>query len=226
MTFQPPVLTHHRAQRQRTYARHADVMPTPQEMRARLLTVLGDASDATWTEGIAWYPSAHSIAADMATGHELAVAQCAGVIAALSPQTGWATNVANAEQACADGHADNVGHYPDSTDKATAILRGADPFTVLGGRKVRSFYPNILRPTTSGPVTIDRHMSDLFWGGPGKAPDKALERPGVYVRCAGVVRSCARELGYLPLELQAVAWCAWRQLHDIAYRYDLDGTNF
>ena len=42
-------------------------------------------------------------------------------------------------------------------DRACAILAGSDPYHVLGGRKERSFYRNILSPDTAGPVTVDRH---------------------------------------------------------------------
>jgi hypothetical protein len=189
------------------------------EMRRNLLEVLALADKATEREGLAWYPSAHSIGADLAIDHGATVAQAAGVIAALSPQNGWGSNVAQAGQAFGDGHAGNVGHYDDATGKATEIIAGADPDGVLGGRKVRSFYRNIVDPLRPGHVTIDRHMVDLLTG-ERFADAKVLERVGVYQLAAAVIRGVARELGMLPQEVQAVAWVAWRKLHDVAYRFD------
>lgn len=219
MSHSTPATIRGRKARQSAIGRSLEVLPTSAAMRDNLLNTLASASPDAEAEGLAWYLSAHSIAADMAERHGLAVAQCAGVIAALSPQCGWAENIRLADAACESGTA--TGHTEDACRKANAILAGADPFEVLGGRKVRSFYANMLRPLVAGPVTVDRHCVDMLVGRRGAVADRVLERIGAYARCAAVVRSVARELGMRPHEVQAVAWVAWRQLHDVAYRYDL-----
>ena len=191
----------------------------PAAMRLRLLSVLADASGADETEGAGWYLSGRSVSADLATEFGYSVSQAVGVVAALSPQNGWGSNVVQAGEALSDGHAGNVGHYDDATDKASAILSGALPEDVLGGRKVRSFYRNLLDPVRPGHVTVDRHMVDLLTG-ERFADSKVLERVGAYQVFAGVIRGVARELGLLPQVVQAVAWVAWRRAHDVAYRFD------
>ena len=219
MAHLAPAAPRQRARRQRAIADAADRLPTPADMRSNLLQAVADASPAAEHEGMAWYLAAHSIAADMATRHGVTVRQGAGVIAALSPQCGWAENVRLADAACDAGVAS--GHTADACRKADAILSGSDPGDVLGGRKVRSFFTNICSPLTVGAVTVDRHAVDMLCGRRGAVHDRILERPGAYATCAAVIRATARELGYLPHVLQAVAWVSWRQTHDVAYRYDL-----
>jgi hypothetical protein len=191
----------------------------PAAMRLRLLSVLADASEADETEGAGWYLSGRSVAADLATEFGYSVAQSVGVIAALSPQNGWGNNVVQAGEALGAGSADEVGHYDDATGKASAILSGDLPEDVLGGRKVRSFYRNLLDPLRPGHVTVDRHMVDLLTG-ERFADSKVLERVGAYHMFAAVIRGVARELGLLPQVVQAVAWVSWRRAHDVAYRFD------
>ena len=218
--FMSPAVGSGRVARQRAIGRAADSLPSFAEMRENLLQCVADASSATEREGLGWYPAAHSIAADIASEHGLTVRQAAGVIAVLSPQTGWGANVVMAQRAAADGHAGNVGHYEDATTKASRILAGEDPADVLGGRKVRSFFTNICSPLKHGAVTIDRHAVDMLCGRRGAVKGRVLDRPGAYALCAAVVRSAARDLGLFPHDLQAVAWCSWRYAHDVAYRFD------
>jgi hypothetical protein len=220
MSHITPATVRGRRARQAAIARSSGVLPSADVMRRNLLDTLAGASADAEHEGAGWYLAAHSIAADMAARHGLTVAQAAGVLAALSPQCGWAENIRLADVACGEGRAS--GHTADACRKADAILAGADPFTVLGGRKVRSFYTNILRPTTPGPVTVDRHAVDMLCGRRGAVEDRVLERVGAYARCAAVIRGVARDLGIRPHEVQAIAWVAWRQLHDVAYRYDME----
>ena len=171
---------------------------------------------------------AHERAATLAHAYGFTVQQAAGVIAAFSPQTGWAENLRLAEDALYHARAGRTdlisGHTPNVCAKASRILQGEPPESVLGGRKVRSFYANILRPYRSGAVTIDRHAAALLHG--ERAHDrhaKALQRRGYYVACTAPFRSAARQLSAYtgprtflrPHEVQAIAWLRWRTLHNV-----------
>jgi hypothetical protein len=104
-----------------------------------------------------------------------------------------------------------VGAFNDALRKADAIAAGADPLDVLGGRKVRSFYRNIVGHT--GHVTVDRHAVAIVAGRPlTDREGKVLERIGPYTYVAGAYRAAARRLGVAPTELQAVTWLVWRRL--------------
>lgn len=175
-----------------------------------VLSVIAQATPTEETAGVLWYHTAHEHAAELPN---VSLKQGAGVIAALSPQTSWTENLALAYAACDTGTA--TGHYDDACEKADRILRGEDPFVVLRGRKVRSFYANILCPDRSGPVTVDRHAVSILAYDREEQNRRTLERAGVYAFAAGVYRSVARDLQLLPHQAQATAWLVWRRLHDV-----------
>jgi hypothetical protein len=217
-----------RAQRQRSIRQATDALLShvtgpDSDPTANVLRTLADATDADVTEGLAWYLTANAHAHELATLHSITLAQAAGIIAALSPQTGWLTNLQLAANLCTDPDT-NPGHFADAYDKAVRIYHGARPEDVLRGRKVRSFYANILRPDRPGPVTIDRHAIDILTGTRLFATTpaaKILERPGAYTYAASVYRSTARLIPHptqttrslYPHELQAITWVAHRNAH-------------
>lgn len=218
----------HRAKRQRSIAAAiAETLPTADEMRDSVMAVIAEASPDAEAEGLGWYGIAHDIADELAQTHGLTIRQTAGVIAALSPRTGWAENISLASDACAaaaEGRTDLIGGCPsDNARKASMILQGHDPADVLGGRKVRSFFANILRPYSAGPVTVDRHAISVAFGHRVSEEDaKLLERIGTYTVIASVYRSVARSLGIRPHQAQAIAWVAWRKLHGADILHDID----
>lgn len=176
------------------------------------------ADDSTLQEGMDWYQDAHDIGVSFAEESGIEPIQAIGIIAALSPNTAWFDNIRIARRVCGG---DMSGHMGNPLSKCEAILNGADPLDVLGGRKVRSFYTNMLLPTRPGHVTVDRHMIDLITGERGTINQKLLDRPGVYQRTAGMFRAAARREAVLPHQMQAVVWCQHRKDHDVAIRkYD------
>lgn len=219
MAFLTPAAPAHRARRQRAIGAATASLPTPDDAVSTILATIGRGPEHVLQEGLGWYLAANSIARDISTDTGVAVAQCAGVLAALSPQTSWAENIRLAHEACSDPTTPTTGHTTDATDKADRILTGEDPLAVLGGRKVRSFYRNILTPTTAGPVTVDRHAIDLLVGRKGAVNDRILERPGAYVYAAAAYRAAARELAILPHQAQAIAWLVWRHETDVLARH-------
>lgn len=172
------------------------------------------ASDDTYREGLAWYANAHAEACRLSDDYGVTVPQAAGIIAALSPQMGWEQNLYIARDFISGDNRDV--HFRLCVDRAAAILAdpGADPLSILGGPKVRSFYRNISDPSVSGPVTVDRHAAACLAG--QRTPTylrltpKFLDRTGAYKLAAAHFRTVAREHGVRPHELQAVAWLAHR----------------
>lgn len=171
------------------------------------------ATDAQWAEGYHWYPTAHAAAVDLADLHNVPTRTAVGVIAALSPQTGWEANLELAADLFAFG---TCGHYRDALTKAQAIAAdpARDPLDILGGPKVRSFYRNILEPDRPGPVTVDRHACAIAAGTDTstylRTQPKTLERKAVYRLVSGLYRSAAREYGLHPHTLQATTWVTHR----------------
>lgn len=216
MSFLAPASPAQRSRRQAAIAnRHEHAPCSPAEAVERILSVVTRADRTTTAEGVSWYQAANEVAAELADAYNVTDRQAAGIIAALSPQTGWALNVQLAGdflQAHSLRRTDQFsGHTTNAIVKCQRIAAGEDPYRVLGGRKVRSFYTNIADPYRPGAVTVDRHALAITLGRPLTSKDRQLERPGVYQQTAAAYRTAARQLGILPHETQAIAWCQWRR---------------
>jgi len=203
-----------RKARQRCIARVLADVPEAETGRARIRAVYAQATELEHHDGARWYPTAGRIALQVAdaAGHRGNLRLGAGIIAALSPQCSWDVNITRAFSAAEDG-ADGPW-TEDGARKVALILAGADPADVLGGRKVRSFFANIIGQTA--PVTIDRHAVAIVYGRALSDREiKVLERTGAYLYLAGLYRSVARELDIEPSTLQAVTWLAWRRTKNV-----------
>jgi len=220
-----------RRHRQTSIRRHVDRLPSGTTAAENLLAVFAQATEEEFSAGRVWYSERAKQACDdirtaaETVGLTLSHRQAAGIIAALSPSTGWGANVAAAFELVLTGNA----HVQSErfNDRARRIMNGEDPESVLGGRKVRSFYRNILEPSFSGPVTVDRHAVAILFGRHlNEREIKVLEGMGAYTYAAGVYRSVARRLGVKPHELQAIVWQTWRRLKGIEWRDAFDGEVF
>lgn len=200
--------------RQRAIAAAAETLPDAGTAVDRILAVLEDATDDEFLAGSGWYAVAGEIAQDIANVAGIDRRHGAGILAALSPNTGWTENIARAHEFAEEGW---TVHFPDALGKASAIFEGDDPASVLGGRKVRSFFANIDRPNKGGAVTIDRHAVSIIFGRSlSDREAKILERIGVYTLCASFYRAAARRAGIAPQQLQAITWLAWRRAKGIS----------
>jgi len=152
--------------------------------------------------GRGWYPSAHDLAESIAGDARMG----AGIIAALSANKRWAENVSLARQACAG---ERVGHVADAVGKASRILAGADPESVLPmDRKTGMFFRCIFDPSDPDAVVIDRHAHDIAVGETYGNRDRGLSADGRYALLAHCFREAAMRLGELPNVVQAVTWVA------------------
>ena len=208
MTFCAPVQPRNRPNRQRRIATVLADLPDAATMDARIGAVLAQATDDEYLDGAAWYPAARDIGALVGAIGGWSTEAGAGIVAALSPQCSWDANVA---RALAFARGDDVGGLSDGLAKAARIAAGQHPLDVLGGRKVRSFYHNIIGHAYH--VTVDRHAVAIVYGRPLSDREiKILERCGAYAVIASAYRATARRLGLDPSTLQAITWLAWRRL--------------
>lgn len=195
-------------------------LPEPSDMVNRVLSTFADADADDELAGLTWYGVDSDLVlqeiqlAARTAGYSLDRAQCAGILAALSPSCGWSRNCELAIELAETGDCPHA--YGLCIERARAIRDGGDPDAVLGGRKVRSFYRNIVDHGRQGPVTIDRHAVAILFGRRlSDAETKVLERKGAYHVCAGAYRTAGRILGLPPHTVQAVCWVAWRRIHGI-----------
>ena len=213
-----PAGARYRKRRQTAIAATASELPDLSEATERVLDVVADATDDQWAAGMGWYHNAHDVCVELAAEHGVTVRQATAIVAVLSPQTPWGPNVEMAGRFLSGERGLHVGLFEQ---RGEAILAGAEPLDELGGRKVRSFYRNLLRPDHVGYVTIDRHAVAIAYGFRGVDPH-VLDRIAAYQLVAAPYRAAARVLGIRPHETQAIAWTVWRDRHVGAWITEAD----
>jgi hypothetical protein len=169
---------------------------------ANIIKVFKSATPDQLARGRGWYPHARELAELMSEGN---VRAGAGVIAALSPQKAWEQNLKIARGAFATGTP--RGQVPNAVAKAAMIMDGHDPLDVLpDDSKTWNFFRAIIDPTDPDAVVIDRHAHDIAVGEIYGARDRGLSTKRRYATLAHAYREAARQLGELPLVVQAVTW--------------------
>lgn len=149
--------------------------------------------------GINWYPHARNLAIDIGAGD---ARKGAGLLAAMSPNKAWATNVALATDA---GEGYFHGHVGNAIAKAQAIYDGIDPADVLPmHKKTGHFYMNILFPLGLTHVTVDRHMIRVLKSSWNVGEPKITERE--YDDCVVATQIVAARKGLVPPAFQAALW--------------------
>jgi hypothetical protein len=172
---------------------------------ARILNAFDNASASDMAEGERWYETARITAQALAAGTSLSLAHAAGVIAALSPRVRWETNVAAAATMIAAAgigayKMPSVAGYNSNCEKAWKIANGDDPWIVLGGPKVRSFFANILGDEQA--VTIDVWAARAAEGVSNKNAPSGRR----YTDLADAYRMAARARDVSPMVMQATVW--------------------
>lgn len=184
------------------------------------------ATAAERIEGANWYQIAGQIALLLANRYRISTFKTIGVIAALSPRNKWSRNVIDAENLIATYIADpesaatvKVCTFGANKAKAIKILglsRAAtleDVLAILSGPKLREFYQCILGLDD---VCIDGHAYCIWTG--GRTSLKDVPAIGVKLRrqIKADYRAAAATIGLAPSTLQAITWCAWRRIHEVA----------
>jgi hypothetical protein len=174
-----------------------------------------------WAQGKTWYHDAHVFAVELSQTYGIPLERVVGVLAVLSVQNRWDSNKRDTEAFCR-AHAEHlpwptVGTYTSQKRKAIDILTaeaGSIPTEELIGTryapKTRAFYDNILKPTTSYRVTIDRWILrglglEFTGGGGGNQYVK------LYRDLEELFRLEAADRRVRPCELQAAVWCCIQQ---------------
>lgn len=177
-------------------------------------------------DGATWYARAHQVARDLAQVNGYTVPVAAAVLAALSPNNRWGTNVRDAE-ACMQAHAAGlpvesvrVSTYRKNLAKAWAVLSGeirpADAFNERTGPKTLAFFRLIADPADSS-VCVDGHAFAI-WSGERLAIRDARVTPAQFRAVAGDYVAAARVLGLAPHVVQATTWTVYRRIHARAMR--------
>ena len=136
-------------------------------------------------------------------------ANVAAMLAIASPMISWDQAMSAVHQYLLVGEDDRLTPLMSvNALKVMNLMQDGNIALHLRGWKVRSFYENLLHPTTSQRVTIDRWAMRVFGLDERKYN---LSDARVYERFADSYRLAAADLGVLPLQVQAATWCAIRR---------------
>jgi hypothetical protein len=179
--------------------------------------------------GIAWYAEAYEECRTIADKYDLSIHVVVGVVAALSPNNRWTTNITNARDLIdafvngRDMDSVSVCTYGAMKRKAWSILDilpcQDEVKVILNGRKIVCFYENIMGEDT---CTIDGHARNIAYNERVNLTDNKTNI-GVkeYANLQEAYRQAAKRCTvngrkFKAYELQAVTWVTWRKQHGIA----------
>ena len=179
------------------------------------------ASEQWQLDGHSWYARAHNFAAMLASECGKSLEITSAVISAVSPGISWYQNQLVARQLCqaSVGNFSRYlapgltfrGAYRSNANKAWKILQGTDPYKLMSpktGPKTFAFWHNILDPSQSDHVTIDRHAYCIALG--EKTTRQYAIKASAYALVSELYKTVAQQLGIIPNQLQATVWLSHR----------------
>lgn len=163
-----------------------------------------------------WYKEANDYAGYLANIFDIKISVACGIIAALSPIKTWNENKLIAYSFLQSGKA---GHVKLFLEKAKAILECGgeveDICTILNGRKITSFFLNILNPSNSQNITIDRHALSIALGRNIKEQEGVGITKRQYEFFVTAYKAAGAKLNISPVLVQSVTWQTWRDAKGI-----------
>jgi len=176
-----------------------------------------------------WYQEANEWAVEVSefllsfTGQNVSVQQVLGVVSALSPMQEWNKNKEIAIELIMTG---DTGYMERGKQKARDILKlavaiGNVPLnekyidteikSILNGEKTKTFYENMVYPTRSSGVTVDRHAISIAIGHIADDKEQSISKD-VYTFVEKCYIMTAETLGLAPLHLQSITWQTWKRI--------------
>ena len=177
--------------------------------------ILEDATQDEIKTGLNWYQDARQLVDRLSDRFLLSPETITGVIAALSPETKWSSNLQDAVALLDDDKA-IVTTYDRNRDKAVAIKSGRiNPDDHYSGKwaKTAAFYFNILSPDVETRVTLDRHAARIAHGYylTSKESIYYINTEVKYKKTAEAFKLVAAETGKLSHVIQAITWITYRR---------------
>lgn len=180
-------------------------------MRRNLRALYRRASAADIREGLAWYPTVVVGCMTWSKGFGVDARTIACIIAAISPQCDWTTNLRIAFELLSGQTIVSGGALRTNVFKARRILVdraiALAPYFV-DGPKVRAFASNLSGDASA--VTIDTHAVQAALNEPLWRKSIARRQYDVF---AAVYADVAKEFNHRPCDFQAIVWCAWKRRH-------------
>lgn len=201
------------ARKKGIYAR--DLVKNTDQYVANIVKMYHLASDNDIENGRSWYQRASQFCETLANSYDRTLADVAGIMSALSPSTSFEQNVIDTVNVIAGNDHETVSTYGAQYAKALEIRDGGiEPVDVMGENKTAAFWLNIVNPTTSGRVTVDRHSARVAvdWGMSSDDIYFYNNTTAKYTVLENAYKLAAEKIGILPHVLQAITWTAYRRL--------------
>ena len=188
--------------------------------------------------GEIWYKVANKSCGAIAKKTQMHSAIVVGVLSALSPNNKWERNIIDTENICMAYKSDipldevKVCTYNANKEKAIKILgilkSGSsdlenDIRTILNGNKVKAFFDCIYNyETNKTTVCIDGHAKAIYIGEKFALSSNSSNVTNKQYRVISQAYiDATKEINesegtsYLPYQIQAITWVAWRRIHNI-----------
>lgn len=180
--------------------------------RRNLTKWLSMADETDRLTGMAAFREYHKVMLIMQDRFDFPLDRITAAFVALSPNTDYVSNLRSlvsvlhgvrSVQALSDIV---VSTYNHNRNRAYDYVRGFDVFdTPRRGRKIRSFYRNILDPDGSKEVTVDGHIVAMYRD-QRLTMKEAQVNDREYSRIERAMHRMAKAEGMRPCQLQAVLW--------------------
>ena len=188
--------------------------------------------------GEIWYKVANKSCSAIAKKVGIHSAIVVGVLSALSPNNKWERNIIDTENICMAYKSDipldevKVCTYNANKEKAIKILgilkSGSsdlenDIREILNGNKVKAFFDCIHGyETNKSTVCIDGHAKAIYIGEKFALSSNSSNITNKQYRVISQAYIAATKeinesegTSYLPYQIQAITWVAWRRIHNI-----------
>jgi hypothetical protein len=189
-----------------------------------IIKTLNRADAVDIDEGRLSYFRYNEVLRNLAAFYSVGFAETVAVFAALSPNSDYQGNLRSTAtvikgwKAGVDVERIRVVTYNHCRDRAFEYLNGVSFLETVKGKKIRSFYLNILNPMDPEPVTIDGHAVNIWRGRRMNLKEVAGPKGRFnYNEVARDYRSAAIRVGLLPNQVQAITWFTWKRVHSILF---------
>jgi len=168
------------------------------------------------SQGKNWYPEAHNWCLELSKEYDVPLRLVAGLTALFSPLKSWEINKKLVKEYL---ECQECGTFSYQRTRATnlwsEVITHLDDIKqdnyimkTLNGKKVVSFYHNIVYPLTSERVTIDTHIINVVSPGLYLTPKR-------YLCIEKSFQEVSKEVKLLPCHLQAILWIQQKQTKTI-----------
>lgn len=174
-------------------------------------------------EGLQAYPRYREVMSVLAERFGFPIDRTTAAFVALSPNTDYQSNLRSLVSVLAGVRNDVPDHrivvstYNHNKRRAISYLRGETSFiSPTRGRKILSFYDNILLPETSHRVTVDGHMVAI-WRNANLTMKEATVGRREYDEIEAEVQRFAFYNHMRPCQMQAILWFVRKRLLGIKF---------